>query len=83
MKNFLIDNVPHICLFSLEDVDIGEEITYDYGGYDLRRHFANQNRVILLSSIMNIISVSMICNVDARLCYLSLSDDIGFMNIHR
>lgn len=72
MKNIESDNVPHLCLFSLEDIYIGAEITYDYGGYDLPWCFANQNKVILLSSIINIISVFLLCNTDARLRYLSL-----------
>ncbi|KAL7883027.1 hypothetical protein SRHO_G00006850 [Serrasalmus rhombeus] len=27
--------IPHLCLFALKDIDVGDEITYDYGGQGL------------------------------------------------
>ncbi|KAI4905088.1 hypothetical protein NFI96_016806, partial [Prochilodus magdalenae] len=35
MKIVSVCQVPHLCLFALRDIQPGEEITYDYGGYDL------------------------------------------------
>ncbi|KAL7872896.1 hypothetical protein AOLI_G00119670 [Acnodon oligacanthus] len=35
MKIISVSQVPHLCLFALCDIQPGEEITYDYGGYDL------------------------------------------------
>ncbi|XP_036449709.1 uncharacterized protein LOC118823944 isoform X2 [Colossoma macropomum] len=35
MKIISVSQVPHLCLFALRDIQPGEEITYDYGGYDL------------------------------------------------
>ncbi|KAK1793183.1 hypothetical protein P4O66_011592, partial [Electrophorus voltai] len=35
MKVIPVNDVPHLCLFALRDIQPGEEITYDYGGYDL------------------------------------------------
>ncbi|KAF5896228.1 uncharacterized protein DAT39_014070, partial [Clarias magur] len=35
MKIISISRIPHLCLFALRDIQPGEEITYDYGGYDL------------------------------------------------
>ncbi|XP_060735274.1 uncharacterized protein LOC132852213 [Tachysurus vachellii] len=34
-KVISINRIPHLCLFALRDIQPGEEITYDYGGYDL------------------------------------------------
>lgn len=35
VKIISIGHIPHLCLFALRDIQPGEEITYDYGGYDL------------------------------------------------
>ncbi|XP_058254847.1 uncharacterized protein LOC131359209 isoform X2 [Hemibagrus wyckioides] len=35
VKVISINRIPHLCLFALRDIQPGEEITYDYGGYDL------------------------------------------------
>ncbi|TSM77406.1 Histone-lysine N-methyltransferase pr-set7 [Bagarius yarrelli] len=35
VKIIFISRIPHLCLFALRDIQPGEEITYDYGGYDL------------------------------------------------
>ena len=35
MKIISVSQVPHLCLFALRDIQPGEEIAYDYGGYDL------------------------------------------------
>ncbi|KAK3563219.1 hypothetical protein QTP86_018275 [Hemibagrus guttatus] len=35
VKVISINHIPHLCLFALRDIQPGEEITYDYGGYDL------------------------------------------------
>ncbi|XP_017332097.1 uncharacterized protein LOC108270188 isoform X5 [Ictalurus punctatus] len=35
VKVISISRIPHLCLFALRDIQSGEEITYDYGGYDL------------------------------------------------
>ncbi|MCI4382430.1 hypothetical protein PGIGA_G00014790 [Pangasianodon gigas] len=35
VKVISISRIPHLCLFALRDIQPGEEITYDYGGYDL------------------------------------------------
>ncbi|XP_066531427.1 uncharacterized protein [Hoplias malabaricus] len=35
MKIISVCGVPHLCLFALRDIQPGEEISYDYGGYDL------------------------------------------------
>ena len=34
MKRIGINQNPHLCLFALNDIKEGEEITYDYGGED-------------------------------------------------
>ncbi|XP_051285298.1 uncharacterized protein LOC127379576 isoform X6 [Dicentrarchus labrax] len=34
MKRIDVDRKPHLCLFALNDIQHGEEITYDYGGED-------------------------------------------------
>ncbi|KAF0027019.1 hypothetical protein F2P81_019760 [Scophthalmus maximus] len=34
MKRIDVDGNPHLCLFALNDISEGEEITYDYGGGD-------------------------------------------------
>lgn len=34
MKRIDVEGRPHLCLFALEDIKEGEEITYDYGGED-------------------------------------------------
>lgn len=34
MKKIEVNGNPHLCLFALNDVKEGEEITYDYGGDD-------------------------------------------------
>ncbi|XP_073715786.1 histone-lysine N-methyltransferase SETMAR-like isoform X2 [Misgurnus anguillicaudatus] len=35
MKKIELEGKPHLCLFSIKDINPGEEITYDYGGHDL------------------------------------------------
>uniref|UniRef100_A0AAR2L5V7 SET domain-containing protein n=1 Tax=Pygocentrus nattereri TaxID=42514 RepID=A0AAR2L5V7_PYGNA len=34
MKMIEVDGRPHLCLFAIEDIKEGDEITYDYGGGD-------------------------------------------------
>lgn len=34
MKKIDVNGNPHLCLFALNDIKAGEEITYDYGGED-------------------------------------------------
>ncbi|XP_069388019.1 uncharacterized protein [Paralichthys olivaceus] len=34
MEKIDVNGVPHLCLFALDDIKEGEEITYDYGGED-------------------------------------------------
>ncbi|XP_060936782.1 N-lysine methyltransferase KMT5A-like [Limanda limanda] len=34
MKKVLSEGKPHLFLFALKDISVGEEITYDYGGTD-------------------------------------------------
>ncbi|XP_051263464.1 uncharacterized protein LOC127367551 isoform X30 [Dicentrarchus labrax] len=34
MKKVISEGKPHLCLFALRDINVGEEITYDYGGTD-------------------------------------------------
>lgn len=34
MKKIEVNGNPHLCLFALNDIKEGEEITYDYGGDD-------------------------------------------------
>lgn len=34
MKLVMAEGKPHLCLFALRNIQIGEEITYDYGGKD-------------------------------------------------
>ncbi|XP_036415626.1 uncharacterized protein LOC118799720 [Colossoma macropomum] len=34
MKMIEVDGRPHLCLFAIEDIKQGDEITYDYGGND-------------------------------------------------
>ncbi|XP_028267874.1 uncharacterized protein LOC114439876 [Parambassis ranga] len=34
MKKIKVNEKPHLCLFALNDIKEGEEITYDYGGED-------------------------------------------------
>ncbi|KAL7850045.1 hypothetical protein SRHO_G00193940 [Serrasalmus rhombeus] len=34
MKMTEVDGRPHLCLFAIEDIKEGDEITYDYGGGD-------------------------------------------------
>lgn len=34
MKKIDVNGKPHLCLFTLKDIKVGEEITYDYGGDD-------------------------------------------------
>ncbi|XP_051932752.1 uncharacterized protein LOC127607994 [Hippocampus zosterae] len=34
MKRIDVDGKPHLCLFAINDIQKGEEITYDYGGED-------------------------------------------------
>jgi len=31
MKKIIVDNKPHLCLFSLKKIEIGDEIDYNYG----------------------------------------------------
>jgi histone-lysine N-methyltransferase SETD8 len=31
LKVFIIDGVPRLCLMALRNIDIGEELLYDYG----------------------------------------------------
>lgn len=31
MKKILLDDKPHLCLFAIKHINIGEEITYNYG----------------------------------------------------
>jgi SET domain-containing protein len=31
MKLVVINNQPHLCLFAVRDIQIGEELLYDYG----------------------------------------------------
>ena len=38
MKKFIVANVPHLCLFAIKDIDIGEEIVYFYGVDNLPWH---------------------------------------------
>lgn len=30
-KVIMVDGTPHLCFFALRDIEIGEEILYDYG----------------------------------------------------
>lgn len=32
MKKIDVNGKPHLCLFAVDDIQEGEEITYDYGG---------------------------------------------------
>uniref|UniRef100_A0AAQ6II84 SET domain-containing protein n=1 Tax=Anabas testudineus TaxID=64144 RepID=A0AAQ6II84_ANATE len=34
MKKVIAEGKPHLCLFAVRDINVGEEITYDYGGTD-------------------------------------------------
>lgn len=34
MKRIDVNGNPHLCLFALDDIQEGEEITYAYGGED-------------------------------------------------
>ncbi|KAA8577653.1 hypothetical protein FQN60_002501, partial [Etheostoma spectabile] len=34
MKKIEVNGNPHLCLFALNNIKEGEEITYDYGGED-------------------------------------------------
>ena len=34
MKRIDVNGNPHLCLFALDDIQEGEEITYDYGSED-------------------------------------------------
>lgn len=34
MKKINVNGKPHLCLFAVNDIKEGEEITYDYGGSD-------------------------------------------------
>lgn len=34
MKRIDVNGEPHLCLFAVDDIQEGEEITYDYGGED-------------------------------------------------
>uniref|UniRef100_A0AAQ6AIE4 SET domain-containing protein n=1 Tax=Amphiprion ocellaris TaxID=80972 RepID=A0AAQ6AIE4_AMPOC len=34
MKRIDVNGIPHLCLFALNDIKEGQEITYDYGGED-------------------------------------------------
>lgn len=34
MKTIDVNGEPHLCLFAVDDIQEGEEITYDYGGKD-------------------------------------------------
>lgn len=34
MKRIDVNGKPHLCLFAVDDIQEGEEITYDYGGED-------------------------------------------------
>ncbi|RVE63373.1 hypothetical protein OJAV_G00135680 [Oryzias javanicus] len=34
MKKIDVNGEPHLCLFALHNIGVGEEITYDYGGND-------------------------------------------------
>lgn len=31
MKKIIVDDKPHLCLFSLKKIEIGDEIDYNYG----------------------------------------------------
>ncbi|KAG9278134.1 hypothetical protein AMEX_G5940 [Astyanax mexicanus] len=35
VKTVVIQNNPHLCLFAIKDIEVGDEITYDYGGEGL------------------------------------------------
>ena len=35
MKVVEVNNKPYLCLFALKDINVGEEILYDYGIKDL------------------------------------------------
>lgn len=35
IKIVVVDQLPHLCLFALRDIEIGEELRYDYGIDDL------------------------------------------------
>lgn len=34
MKRIDVNGEPHLCLFAVDDIQEGEEITYNYGGED-------------------------------------------------
>lgn len=34
MKRIDVNGKPHLCLFAVDDIQEGEELTYDYGGED-------------------------------------------------
>lgn len=34
MKKIISEGKPHLCLFAIRDITVGEEITYNYGGTD-------------------------------------------------
>ena len=35
MRRILVNQQPHLCLFASKDINIGEELRYDYGVKDL------------------------------------------------
>ena len=35
MRKVLVDGVPHLYLFAAKDIEVGEELRYDYGLHHL------------------------------------------------
>jgi len=31
MKKVIVDGVPHLCLFAVSDIKVGDQLMYDYG----------------------------------------------------
>ena len=37
-KVVLVKGIPHLCLFSTRNIEVGEEVLIEYGSHVIRRH---------------------------------------------
>jgi len=52
MKKVVVDGVPHLCLFAVNNIDIGDQLLFDYGDDAGRLFWRNKVRMVSNLSVI-------------------------------